>query len=305
MPLFSIKSDRLERVKEVPFKSERKDIQHTTESSLKEVFGFEFVKSELVLGNLRIDTLAFDSENKSFVIIEYKIDQSFSVVDQGYAYLALLLNNKAEFILEYNECHSQSLKRDDVDWSQSKVIFVSPQFTKYQKQAFNFRDLPIELWEVSKFENGTLLFNQLKSPETSESITKISPRSEIVQKVSREIKVYTEEDHFNGLPNETVELYQALKERILSLGDNIEVRPRKLYVGFVAGTNFVDVRPQKNQLKLWINLPKGSLDDPKKVARDVSEVGHWGNGDYQVLVESSDELDYLMTVIKQSFAKHS
>jgi len=305
MPLFSIKSDRLERVKEVPFKSERKDIQHTTESSLKEVFGFEFVKSELVLGNLRIDTLAFDSENKSFVIIEYKIDQSFSVVDQGYAYLALLLNNKAEFILEYNECHSQSLKRDDVDWSQSKVIFVSPQFTKYQKQAINFRDLPIELWEVSKFENGTLLFNQLKSPETSESITKISPRSEIVQKVSREIKVYTEEDHFNGLPNETVELYQALKERILSLGDNIEVRPRKLYVGFVAGTNFVDVRPQKNQLKLWINLPKGSLDDPKKVARDVSEVGHWGNGDYQVLVESSDELDYLMTVIKQSFAKHS
>lgn len=42
MPLFSIKSDRLERVKEVSFKSERKDIQHTTESSLKEVFGFEF-----------------------------------------------------------------------------------------------------------------------------------------------------------------------------------------------------------------------------------------------------------------------
>jgi len=168
MPLFSIKGDRLERVKEVSFKSERKDIQHTTESSLKEVFGFEFVKSELVLGSLRIDTLAFDAENKSFVIIEYKIDQSFSVIDQGYAYLALLMNNKAEFILEFNECKNQSLKRDDVDWSQSKVIFVSPQFTKYQKQAINFRDLPIELWEVSKFENGTLLFNQLKSPETSE-----------------------------------------------------------------------------------------------------------------------------------------
>jgi hypothetical protein len=139
MPLFSIKSDRLERVKEVPFKSERKDIQHTTESSLKEVFGYEFVKSELQLNNLRIDTLAFDNENKSFVIIEYKIDQSFSVVDQGYAYLALLLNNKAEFILEYNENKNQSLKRDDIDWSQSKVIFVSPQFTKYQKQAINFR----------------------------------------------------------------------------------------------------------------------------------------------------------------------
>ena len=81
MPLFSIKDDRLERVKEVTFKSERKEIQRTTEASLREVFGFEFVKSELELGTLRIDTLAFDDENKSFVIIEYKIDQSFSVID--------------------------------------------------------------------------------------------------------------------------------------------------------------------------------------------------------------------------------
>src|SRR5208283_428713 len=104
--------------------------------------------------------------------------------------------------------------------------------------AINFRDLPIELWEVSKFENGTLLFNQLKSPETSESITKVSQRSEIVQKVSREIKVYTEEDHLNGLPNEVIELYQALKDKVIALGDNIEIRPRKLYVGFVADGNF-------------------------------------------------------------------
>jgi hypothetical protein len=229
MPLFSIKSDRLERVKEVLFKSERKDIQHTTESSLKEVFGYEFVKSELQLGSLRIDTLAFDNENRSFVIIEYKIDQSFSVIDQGYAYLGLLLNNKAEFILEYNESKGQSLKRDDVDWTQSKVIFISPQFTKYQKQAINFRDLPIELWEISKFANDTLWFNQLKSPETSESITTVSSKSEIVQKVSKEIRFYTEEDHLSVLPNETVELYQALKGRVLALGNNIEVRPRKKY----------------------------------------------------------------------------
>jgi predicted transport protein len=305
MPLFSIKNDRLEKIKEVPFKSERKDIQHITECSLGAVFGFEFVKSELVFGNLRIDTLAFDGENKSFVIIEFKIDQSFSVIDQGYAYLGLLLNNKADFILEYNENKNQSLKRDDVDWSQSKVLFVSPQFTKYQKQAINFRDLPIELWEVSKFENGTLLFNELKSPDTSESITKISPGSELVQRVSREIKVYTEEEHLTGLPNEIVELYQEFKEKVLSLGDDVEVRPRKKYVGFVAGSNFVDVCPQKSQLKLWINISKGELDDPKNVARDVSTIGHWGNGDYELIVKSSNDLNYLVTLIKQSYDKQA
>jgi predicted transport protein len=305
MPLFAIKDSRLERLGEIPFKSERKEIQQITESSLEEVFGYEFVKSELEFGNLRIDTLAFDNENKSFVIIEFKINQSFSVIDQGYAYLGLLLNNKADFILEYNERKSKNLKRDDVDWSQSKVVFVSPQFTKYQRQAINFRDLPIELWEVSKFENGTMFFNQLKSPETNESITKITSRGGIVQEVSREIKVYAEEDHLSGLPNEVNELYQELKEKVLSLGQNIEIRPRKKYIGFVAGTNFVDVHPQKTQLKLWINLRIGELDDPQKFARDVSDIGHWGNGDYEVSITAADDFNYLMTLIKQSYAKHS
>ena len=44
MPLFSIKGDRLEKVKETQFKSERKDIQKVTESSLKDVFSYEFIK---------------------------------------------------------------------------------------------------------------------------------------------------------------------------------------------------------------------------------------------------------------------
>jgi predicted transport protein len=116
---------------------------------------------------------------------------------------------------------------------------------------------------------------------------------------------YIEEDNLSGLPKETVALYQEFKTRVLGLGGNIKVVPWKKYVSFVAGTNFVDVRPQKSRLKLWINLPKGALDDPQKMARDVSEVGHWGNGDYQVIVESSDELDYLMTLVKQSYAKQS
>jgi hypothetical protein len=65
-------------------------------------------------------------------IIEYKRDKNFSVIDQGYACLALLLNNKAEFILLYNEKNMNPLRKEDVDWTQSRVIFVSPSFTTYQ-----------------------------------------------------------------------------------------------------------------------------------------------------------------------------
>ena len=80
---------------------------------------------------------------------------------------------------------------------------------------------------------------------------------------------------------------------------------KKNYIGFVASTNFVDAHPQRAQLKMWVNLQSGKLDGPKRIARDVSNVGHWGNGDYKVLLKSADELEYLMTLIKPSFAKHS
>ena len=109
------------------------------ENNLQKIFGLLFVKREFSLNSFRIDTLAFDENNKAFVIIEYKNTSNFSVIDQGYAYLSLMLNNKADFILEYNENCNSTLKREDVDWSQSRVIFVSPVFNNYQKESINFK----------------------------------------------------------------------------------------------------------------------------------------------------------------------
>ena len=51
-------------------------------------------------------------------------------------------------------------------------------------------------------------------------------------------------------------------------------------------------------------MSKGELDDPRKMARDVSNVGHWGNGQYEIPLKVGDDLDYLMTLVKQSHAKN-
>jgi len=161
MTMFMIGNNRkLACINENLFKLE-KELQKICEENLEIIFGFDLIKSEYTLHNFRIDTLAFDNQSKSFVIIEYKKDRSFSVVDQGYAHLSLLLNNKADFILEYNENCGDQLKRNEIDWSQSKVIFVSQSFTPHQIESINFKDLPIELWEVKRYRNDTILFNQL------------------------------------------------------------------------------------------------------------------------------------------------
>lgn len=117
MKLFKIDGGKVFSVSTSIFKLE-KDIQSLVEKNLLEIFNIEFVKTELSIKSFRIDTLGFDSENKSFVIIEYKKDRNFSIIDQGYTYMSLLLNNKADFVLEYNENRNTQIKRDDVDWSQ-------------------------------------------------------------------------------------------------------------------------------------------------------------------------------------------
>ncbi|CAH0995550.1 hypothetical protein EMA8858_01673 [Emticicia aquatica] len=303
MSLFSIKDNEcLEQVKELDFKLE-KDIQKLTENNLKAIFNLKFVKNEFVIGNFRIDTLAFDFESNAFVIIEYKRDKNYSVIDQGFAYLSLMLNNKADFILEFNENNTVSLKRDNVDWSQSKVIFVSPYFTTYQREAISFKDLPIELWEVKRFDNKMVSYTKIQTLNSTVSVKTISRKDDTIQKVSNEIKVYTEQEHLAKVNVEIFELYQKLKTEILNL-DEIEVKPKKLYIAFVSKSNIIDINFAKNNLKLWINLKKGELNDPKGITRDVSNLGHWGNGDYEILMNNDDDFDYIISLIKQSLKKN-
>jgi len=308
MPVYHLKSEGLAPVKETPFRLER-EIQNLVEANLGALLGLEFVKSEFVISGtvqqLRIDTLAFDVKNKAFVIIEYKQDKSFSVVDQGYAYLAAMLNNKADFILEYNEQGGKTLKRDNIDWSQSRVIFISQSFTPYQKEAINFKDLPIALWEIKRYGNQTVAFEEIRKLNATESIKTVSALNGAVSAVSKEVVVYTEGDRLKDIPAEVLDIYGQLREKILELG-NLEIKATKLYVAFtVNGSNFVDIAMQKKGLKLWINLFKGELEDPYKLARDVANVGHHGNGDYELSVGNADKLDYIITLIKQAYRAKS
>ena len=277
------------------------------ENNITTLLNLVFIKSEYSLNNFRIDTLAFDFETKSFVIIEYKRDKTFSVVDQGYAYLSLMLNNKADFILEYNENkHDNTLKKTDVDWSQSRVIFVSPSFTIFQKEAINFKNLPIELWEIKRFENNTVSFEQIQKTNAIESIKTISKSSDkTVEKVNQEVKVFTENDHLQKADFKIIELYEKLKGGLLNLDDNVNIQPKKQTIGFrIDNAIFCDILILKKGLNIYINMKSGDLLDEKKIARDVSNIGHWGNGSYEIKLTDTENFEYILGLLKQSLKKN-
>jgi predicted transport protein len=75
----------------------------------------------------------------------------------------------------------------------------------------------------------------------------------------------------------------------------------KLYVAYKAETNFVDVIPQAKRLRLSLNLPFHELHDPRSMARDVANLGRWGNGDVEVVLSALQELPYVMGLVRQAF----
>jgi predicted transport protein len=301
--IFSTKGTKLLEIAKERFLLES-EVQQLTEANLQDLFDLTFVKSEFELHGLRIDTLAFDKESGAFVIIEYKKDRNFSIVDQGFAYLNLMLNNKSDFILEYNESFSgQPLKRRDIDWSQSRIIFISPEFTRYQQYAIGFKDFGIQLWEVQKYSNGLLVFNEAKSPFTKEPLTAIAKRNPAAKRITEEIKVYNEEDLLEIAEDNVKELYQELKTAIINLGTDVEVRPTKKYIAFRRNKGFAGIVVLRSKLKVYLNIDTFQLKDPLKKARDVKKIGHYSSGNTEIVISERSEIPYALSLIKQTYER--
>lgn len=306
MPIFSLSKNRLSQVRELKIDLE-KDLQKLTEENLQEVFGLKFISSEFPLQNFRIDTLAFDEETQSFVIIEYKRDRSFSVVDQGFTYLALLLNNKDSFVLEFVRKTGADINSvSKIDWSRSKVVFLANSFTVYQQNAINFRDLPIELWEVKKYSNDTILYNQLKSAESSESINTVS-KNKTIETVSKQVKKNNIEDHFKKDWTESRELFELLRTRILDLDNRIEENPNpQSYIGYkIRNSNVLAVHAYKS--KLMLALPRThpkDLDDPqKKATLRLNSIDYYNQHITDVDIKSSSDIEYAIFLANQVYER--
>lgn len=298
--LFEIKTGKISETKELPFKSE-KELQTLCENNLQEIINLDFVETEFYVSDFRLDTVAFDREANSFVIIEYKNTKNNSVIDQGYTYLSTMFNHKADFVLKYNIKFKTNKDISDFDWSQARVIFISPNFTKYQINSINFKDLPIELWKIKQYQNHTFLFEQIVSANSNESVKNIAPVLEfdIKQEVSKETKTYSEEELLDNISDFIVDMYNELKDYILSLDDNISIKPTKLYIGFNRGRkSIISIKLQKKSIVLWINAEPSQINDTQGIIKDVSNIGHHGNGNCQINITDNQNIGYIEDLLK-------
>lgn len=301
MALYDINGDKLTPSK-IDFDRESK-LQRLTENNLEELFDLQFVQTEFEYKHLRIDTLAFNTKTHSFVIIEYKNKLEYSVIDQGFSYLSLLLNNKYYFIKKYNEITGLNLDIEDFDFSKTKIMIIAPSFTKYQLKSTEFSDLPFELWKVRLYENGCVSYDKIKN-DSATSIREVVLDKKNIQ-INLESLNYTEDDLLKDKSLEINELYYSLKERLLSEFDDLDMEIFKTLSSYKVNDNLICVvRFLSKSLSIWFFTK--NLDDSENRTKDLSKSSTGGSGvHYQIDLSSKDDFDYFMELFKQVYEEKS
>lgn len=298
MPLYSISSTSLTAIHEEKFALE-KELQSLVEKNLGVLFGLEFIATEFKIENFYIDTLAFDPESNSFVILEYKRDKSFTVVDQGVHYLSLLLTHQVDFLYALSQKRKKLLQLSDIDWKSPRVLFLARAFNAYQIGSTGFRDFPIELWQVTRYANNTLDLEQIESPASSASLTSVVKTPQ-AKKIVAEIKEPTAEEIIKSGNQKLQEIFEQLRPQILALDERIKENPRQSYIGYrFHGTNLIYVSFRKDHLSLSIRIPK--FVDPGLPVMKNRVRGWDTTPSWKVEITSADQLRRLMDLIEQAY----
>lgn len=295
-----------------------KPLQNLIEANLEALLSIRFLATEYSTGKThagRIDSLGID-ENHCPVIIEYKRSVSENVINQGLFYLDWLMDHKAEFELLVMRQLGASAA-DAIDWSAPRLVCIAGDFTKFDAHAVQQIGREIELIRYRRFGSELLLLEAANTPAPRKSAKKAEKAAKPKEKPTAvaavtPAKVDPKAPRVGG-PDRTYaewlpllspplrDVLESLEAHVQSLGDDVQRKELRLYVAFKRLKNFATVVPQKARLQLYLNLDPAQIGPMPTNGRDVSQIGHWGTGDVELVLSSLADLDAAKPLILMAY----
>lgn len=288
--LFKIHKDNIEEL-HAHYPSLERKLQNLIEKNLETLLGIQCVASEFATTKGhggRIDTLGID-ENNCPVIIEYKRSSNENIINQGLFYLDWLLDHKKDFEFLVIEKLGKS-KPKDIDWSSPRLLCIAANFTKYDEYAIKQIARNIELIRYRYFSADLLLLELVNDINVSPMID--------IKKQDKNI-----EDSLKVANQNLLDLYNELKIYVFSLGDDIQLKQLKHYHAFRKLRNFlcVEIFTRNQELALYLNINPSSIALEEGFTRDVTNIGHRGTGNLEIIVSSMDALHKAKELIQKSY----
>ena len=310
MPLFEISGQKLSLIEHSNFSLE-KNLQTLVEDNLQTVFDCRFLASEFPTGyqhSGRIDTLALSEDNNP-VIIEYKKVESSELINQSLYYLAWLKDHQGDFERAVQKELGHST---EVDWSDIRVICIAPNYKKYDLYAVQVMGANIELWSYNLFQGKYLYLEKvLQTAYTPESIDigKSNGKDPVMVAAgkkaaqARATGIYNFEQHLVGKNDDIKDLALAIQDFVMGIDSAIQELPKKNYIGYKISQNFVCMDIQAQRVLLFLKLDPKEIPNPPKNSRDMTGIGHYGTGAFQLAVKNMEDLDTAKPYIEMAYHK--
>lgn len=293
-----------------------KSLQKLFEGNLEALLGVRFLASEYSTGPAhggRIDTLGLD-EDGTPVIIEYKRSVNENVVNQGLFYLDWLLDHRKEFQwLVMEKLGHEAAKA--VDWSAPRLLCIAGDFTRYDEHAVKQIARNIELLRYRRFGPDLLMIELVHAPKqarTSSSAQTSAGTNDPIAQSANALEGPAAEDKYKTsriayrLAQSSVALqdvFGAIRDYLLALGDDVQVKELSYYVAFKRIKNFacLEIYPQAKTVAAFLKVDPSSVTLEEGFTRDVTKIGHFGTGNLEVTIRSMDDFAKAQPLFVRSY----
>ena len=89
----------------------------------------------------------------------------------------------------------------------------------------------------------------------------------------------------------------------IDIGDDVSESTLKLYSAFKKIKNFATMEIYKSNIRLNVKLNPNDYTLSENL-RDVSEIGHWGCGDLQLIIKSEKDVPLAKELIQKSYEEN-
>jgi predicted transport protein len=120
---------------------------------------------------------------------------------------------------------------------------------------------------------------------------------------TRATGIYTFEQHISGKSETIKERVSDLRDFIMNLDSAMEEVPKKFYVAYKISQNIVCMEIKKHKIILYLKLNPKEIANPPNIGRDVSDIGHYGTGDFEITVASAQDVEVAKEFISAAYQK--
>lgn len=187
-----------------------------------------------------------------------------------------------------------------VEWTSPRLICIAGDFSKYDEHAIKQMNHNIEQIRYMRFGDDLLLLEQVNA--VSAPAIGNGTAAPPVPGGSRG-RSKTVSDYLDQADQELTDRYEALREFLSNLGDDVQVKTLKNYFAFKRIKNFagVEVHTRTRNLLVYLKIDPDTIELEKGFTRDVRTIGHFGTGDLEVVIGSMADFDNAKPLLERSY----